>query len=146
MLRPEPGFYIANVINGEIVFLVGDLQREAYSKTRAQIMGTNVSQVMMLERERVYESRVYVTEATVGGKDRSICIESWISGDDPRLCFYVDDKRVLQIKHLRWKFRGNWRIRVDEFSIHVSWDVHSRLFEDDGYALYIFKFGEKGGG
>lgn len=149
-LGPEPrsGFYIAVVIYGEIVLLVGDLQREAYSKTRARIPETGAGQVMVLKREHVYGSRVYVTEASVGGKDRNICIECRISGDDPRLYFYVDGKRVLQIKHLKWKFRGNERIEVDGFPIHVSWDVHNWLFEDDddGYALFMFRFEEEGGG
>ncbi|VFQ84794.1 unnamed protein product [Cuscuta campestris] len=147
-LGPEPrsGFYIAVVIDGEIVLLVGDLQREAYSKTRARNPETGAGQVMVLKREHVYGSRVYVTEASVGGKDRNICIECRISGDDPRLYFYVDGKRVLQIKHLRWKFRGNERIEVEGFPIHVSWDVHNWLFEDDddGYALFMFRFEEEG--
>ncbi|CAH9084077.1 unnamed protein product [Cuscuta epithymum] len=142
--EPRSGFFIAVVIDGEIVLLVGDSHKEAYSKTRARIPGEGAGpgQTMVLKREHVYGSKLYVTEATIGGKHRNICIECRISGDDPRLYFYVENKRVLQIKHLKWKFRGNERIVIDGFPIHISWDVHNWLFEDDddGYALFMFKF------
>ncbi|XP_019163046.1 PREDICTED: uncharacterized protein LOC109159386 [Ipomoea nil] len=150
---PEPvsGFYIAVLVGGETVLLIGDCQKEAYAKTRARHAGNG--QALVLKREHVYGGKLYATKANVGGKERRISIDCRVAGDDPGLVFSMDDKKVLQIKHLKWKFRGNERIEVEGFPIQVSWDVHSWLFDDDedGYALFTFKFekqsvGEDGGG
>lgn len=67
--------------------------------------------------------------------------------DCSRLCFSVDNKKVLQIKRLKWKFRGNERIEVDGVPVQISWDVYNWLFEtdrhsDDGHAVFMFKFEE----
>lgn len=138
--RPDPfsGFYIAIVVGGETKLLVGDYSD--CSSSRA-----NKNQIMVLRREHVYGNKFYSTKASFGGgKERDVSIDYRLIGDDddPRLYFSIDNKRVLQIKHLRWKFRGNERIEVDGIPILISWDVHSWLFEDDedGYALFMFKF------
>ncbi|XP_004244888.1 uncharacterized protein [Solanum lycopersicum] len=138
--EPRSGFYMAATVNGEMVLLVGDLLKEAYSRTRARNKYMNMN--MVLRREHVYcGNKLYITKAKFGGKEREISIDCRI-GEDPRLYFSVDNKRVLQIKHLRWKFRGNERIEVDGVGVAVSWDVYNWLFDDDedGYALYMFKF------
>ncbi|KAK3005116.1 hypothetical protein RJ639_016506 [Escallonia herrerae] len=144
--RPEPqsGFYIAVVIEGKTTLLVGDSPQQAYAKTKA--LKPNKTQAMVLRREHVYGNRHYVTKANINGRTRdiSICCKT---GPDPKLCFSVDGKRVLQVKHLKWKFRGNERIEVDGVYIQVSWDVYNWLFEDedqDGYALFMFKFEKLG--
>nr|GLL46943.1 uncharacterized protein LOC109159386 [Ipomoea trifida] len=145
---PEPisGFYIAVLVGGEIVLLIGDCHKEAFAKTRARPAGN--AQALVLKREHVYGGKLYTTKANVGGKERVISIDCRVGGDDPGLVFSLDDKRVLQIKHLKWKFRGNERIEVEGFPIQVSWDVHSWLFDDDedGYALFTFKFEKQSAG
>lgn len=144
--RPDPlsGFYVAIVVVGEMTLLVGDSPKEAYANTRARTPGKN--QIMVLRREHVYGNKLYATKANFGGKERDVSIDYRLIGDDPRLYFSIDDKRVLQIKHLRWKFRGNERVEVDGVPILISWDVHSWLFEEDedGYALFMFKFEKLG--
>ncbi|KAL2548706.1 Plant protein of unknown function [Forsythia ovata] len=138
--EPQTGFYIAIVIDGEIVLLVGDSAKEAYSKTKAR--NPNRNQTMVVRREHVYGNKLYTTKASFGGKERNISVDCRI-GDDPRLYIAVDNKRVLQIKHLKWKFRGNERIEVDGVNVQVSWDVYNWLFEEDreeGYALFTFRF------
>ncbi|OIT37505.1 PREDICTED: uncharacterized protein LOC109240679 [Nicotiana attenuata] len=148
---PEPisGFYVAVIVNGEMVLLVGDLNKEAYAKTRArkpekkqnQNQNPNPNQNLVLRREHVCGNKLYKTKANFGGKEKEISIDCRL-GEDPRLYFSVDNKRVLQIKHLKWKFRGNERIEVDGIPVLVSWDVYNWLFDDDedGYALFMFKF------
>ncbi|KAJ8538823.1 hypothetical protein K7X08_032292 [Anisodus acutangulus] len=136
--EPRSGFYIAVLVNGQMVLLVGDLSKEAYSRTRAE---KNPNPNMVLRREHVCGNKLYKTKANFGGKEREISIDCRI-GEDPRLYFSVDNKRVLHIKHLKWKFRGNERIEVDLVPVLVSWDVYNWLFDDDedGYALFMFKF------
>ncbi|GFY96891.1 hypothetical protein Acr_11g0011970 [Actinidia rufa] len=118
--RPEPqsGYYIATVVDGEMILLAGDSPVEAYAKTRAK--NPKKSQLMVLRREHVYGNKLYTTKANIRGKIREISIDCRI-GDDSRLYFSVDSKRV-------------------------SWDVYNWLFEDgeDGYALFMFRFEKQG--
>ncbi|KAA8525557.1 hypothetical protein F0562_007412 [Nyssa sinensis] len=122
--RPEPqsGFYIAVVVDGEMTLLVGDSSDEAYAKTRAT--KPERTEIMVLRREHVYGNKLYTTKASFGGKTRNISIDCRV-GDDPRLYFSVDHKRI-----------------------QISWDVYNWLFEDDhdqdGYALFMFRFEQLG--
>jgi hypothetical protein len=145
--EPKSHFYIAVVVDGEIALLVGDLMDEAYAKTRAPKSSDRrrIGQTLVLRREHVYGNKLYSTKADFCGKTRNMSIDCRL-GNDPRLCFSIDSKRVLQIKHLKWKFRGNERIEVDGIEIQISWDVHNWLFEDeeDGYALFMFRFEKLG--
>nr|GMD79829.1 GPI-anchored protein like [Ipomoea batatas] len=100
--KPRSGFYIAIVIDGEMVLHVRDSQKEAYSKTKAKFLATG-SKDMVLRRKHVYDDKLYITRATVDDKDPNIYIDCRLAGDDPRLYFYVDNKRVLQVKHLKWE-------------------------------------------
>ncbi|XP_022729886.1 uncharacterized protein LOC111284975 [Durio zibethinus] len=142
--EPDSGFYIAVVVDGELTLLVGDSIKEAYARTRAQRPGR--SQALVLRREHVFGNKVYNTKARFGGKSREISIYCRIN-EDAKLCFSVDNERVLQIKRLKWKFRGNETIEVDGVSIQVSWDVYNWLFDQDlnnGHAVFVFKFENEG--
>nr|GMD78055.1 GPI-anchored protein like [Ipomoea batatas] len=100
--KPRSGFYIAIVIDGEMVLFVGDSQKEGYSKTRSKFPATG-SQNMVLRREHIYGGKLYITRAIVGDRDRNISINCRLARDDLMLYFYVDNKRVLQVKHLKWE-------------------------------------------
>ncbi|CAN1164899.1 hypothetical protein LINPERPRIM_LOCUS33450 [Linum perenne] len=141
--EPQSGFYIAVVVNREIVLLVGDLTKEACGKTKS-IRPRERIQSMVLRREQVFGNKVYTTKARFGGGNRHISIDCSVGGD-ARLSFSVDNKKVLQIKRLKWKFRGNERIEVDGIPIQISWDVYNWLFEDgggDAHAVFMFRFEE----
>lgn len=127
-----------------MTLLVGDSAKEAYARARAQRPGK--SQSLVLRREHVLGNKVYNTKARFGGRNREISIE-FKANEDGKLCFSVDNNRVLQIKRLKWKFRGNERIEVDGVSIQVSWDVYNWLFDQDlnnGHAVFMFKFENEG--
>ena len=127
-----------------MMLLVGDSAKEAYARTRAK--NPRRSQALVLRREHVFGNKVYNTKARFGGKSREISIDCRVN-EDAKLCFSVDNKRVLQIKRLKWKFRGNERIEVDGVSIQVSWDVYNWLFDQDlsnGHAVFMFKFENEG--
>ncbi|KAK9072848.1 hypothetical protein SSX86_009283 [Deinandra increscens subsp. villosa] len=163
---PEPvsGFYIAATLSGHITLLVGDSPKQAYSKTKSSTLSTK-TQITVLRREHVYgiSGKKYTTRATFRGKTREITIDctragagtgaaglaglAGVAGDDSRLYFSVDNKRVLVVKHLQWKFRGNERVEIDGVQIQISWDVHNWLSEeeiDEGYALFMFRFEKSG--
>lgn len=141
--EPQTGFYIAVVVDGEMILLVGDLASEAYARTKASKV--EKTQSLILRREHVFGNKIYTTKARFGGKIRDISIDCSVC-DEPRLSFSVDSERVLVIKRLKWKFRGNERIEVDGVSIVVSWDVFNWLFEDsdDGHAVFMFRFEKMG--
>ncbi|KAJ8634840.1 hypothetical protein MRB53_009107 [Persea americana] len=145
---PEPtsSFYIAIVVDGQMALLLGDSPHQAYLKTKAKTPTRPPSLIM--RREHVLGNRCYSTKANFGGKTREISIEcsSSSSTGEPRLSFTVDKKRVLQVKHLRWKFRGNERIEFEGVPVQVSWDVYNWLFDDvvDGHAVFMFRFEKKG--
>ncbi|XP_047339555.1 uncharacterized protein LOC124943032 [Impatiens glandulifera] len=139
-LQPEPdsGFYIAVVVDGSMVLLAGDSPAEAFSKTKST--KSIKSQSVVLRREHFNGNKLYKTKAQFGNRIREISVLCR-TGDDSRLYFSVDDKRVLQIKHLKWKFRGNERIEIDGVYVQISWDVYNWLFEEDnedGYGLFMF--------
>ncbi|KAF9613656.1 hypothetical protein IFM89_009544 [Coptis chinensis] len=141
--EPQSSFYVAVVVNSEMILLVGDLSEEAYERTKARKL--EKIQSLVLRREHVFGNKLYTTKARVGGKVRDISIDCSVC-DEPKLSFSVDSKRVLVIKRLKWKFRGNEKIEVDGVPIQVSWDVFNWLFEDtdDGHAVFMFRFEEMG--
>ncbi|KAF5748140.1 hypothetical protein HS088_TW04G00090 [Tripterygium wilfordii] len=140
--EPQYGFYIAVVVDGEMTLLVGDLTKEAYSKAKAKKPERN--QGLVLRREHLFGNRVYTTKARFGGKNRAISIDCSVEGDT-RLCFSVDNRRVLLIKPLKWKFRGNETIEVDGVPVQVSWDVYNWFFDEfkNGHAVFMFRFEEE---
>ncbi|CAN8299166.1 unnamed protein product [Cochlearia groenlandica] len=142
--EPRSGFYIAVVVDGEMGLLVGDSVKEAYSRAKSAKPPTN-PQALLLRKEHVFGARVFSTKARFGGKNREISIDCRVD-EDARLCFSVDSKLVLQIKRLRWKFRGNEKVEIDGVSVQISWDVYNWLFQSKssgdggGHAVFMFRF------
>ncbi|MBA0821069.1 hypothetical protein Goarm_017948 [Gossypium armourianum] len=124
-----------------MVLVVGDSIKEAYARTRVQKPGK--PQALVSRREHLYGNKLYTTKARFGSKRKEISIECKAMKEGAELCFSVDNQRVLQIKRLKWKFRGNERIEVDGVSVQVSWDVYNWLFDQElnnGHAVFMFKF------
>ncbi|ESQ41052.1 hypothetical protein EUTSA_v10015286mg [Eutrema salsugineum] len=141
--EPRSGFYIAVVVDGEMGLLVGDSVKEAYARAKEAKPPTN-PQALLLRKEHVFGARVFSTKARFGGKSREISIDCRVD-EDARLCFNVDSKQVLQIKRLRWKFRGNEKVEIDGVPVQISWDVYNWLFQskssgDGGHAVFMFRF------
>nr|GLL36056.1 uncharacterized protein LOC109159386 [Ipomoea trifida] len=59
-------FYIAILINGEIIILISIYHKEAYAKTKARSTGNG--QALVLKREHVYGGKLHTTKANFGGK------------------------------------------------------------------------------
>ncbi|KAL0736138.1 hypothetical protein Bca4012_012348 [Brassica carinata] len=141
--EPRSGFYVAVIVDGEMGLLVGDSVKEAYARVRSAKPPTN-PQALLLRKEHVFGARVFSTKARFGGKSREISIDCRVD-EDARLCFSVDSKQVLQIKRLRWKFRGNERVEIDGVPVQISWDVYNWLFQsktsgEGGHAVFMFRF------
>ncbi|ONK75297.1 uncharacterized protein A4U43_C03F15390 [Asparagus officinalis] len=140
---PEPleGFYVAFLFDREVVLLLGDMNKEAMRKANAG--PSPCSAVFVAKKEHIFGKKVHCTRARFcdNGKVHDVAIECETVGPrDPSLEIRIDKKRVLQVKRLCWKFRGNQTILVDGVSIEVFWDVHSWLFGGHvGNAVFMFQ-------
>ncbi|KAJ6841055.1 uncharacterized protein M6B38_308920 [Iris pallida] len=113
--EPSSGYSLSISVDGEPVLLAGDLKSRAAAKSR-----------LISRREHVGmgEERTYSTRARFGGRERSVAIEL-----DGELLVEVDGKPVVQVRRLRWKFRGSERVNLGGGDrVLVSWDLHDWLF------------------
>ncbi|KAH6821626.1 hypothetical protein C2S53_017765 [Perilla frutescens var. hirtella] len=140
---PEPlqGYYIAVVLKGEVILLVGDMKKEAFKKTGA--VASLSTAIFISKKEHISGKRVYGTRAQFcdNGQIHDLKIECDANcSDDPSLLVHIDAKTVMQVKHLQWKFRGNHTILVDGLPVEVFWDVHNWLFGPNvGNAVFMFQ-------
>jgi len=140
---PEPleGFYVAILFDLEMVLLLGDLNKEAHRKTGVSLPPSNA--VFIAKREHLFGKVVYCTRAQFcnNGRVHDVVIEcNTIGLNDPCLEIRIDRKRVMQVKRLMWKFRGNQTILVDGIPVEVFWDVHNWLFDAPvGNAVFMFQ-------
>ncbi|GMJ12062.1 hypothetical protein like AT2G27770 [Hibiscus trionum] len=59
---------------------------------------------------------------------------------NPELTVTIDEKKMFQVKRLRWNFRGNQIIFLDGLLIDVMWDLHDWLFsQTSGCAVFMFR-------
>ncbi|GLT61956.1 hypothetical protein SLA2020_346260 [Shorea laevis] len=130
---PEPfeGFYLAVVFNQEMVLLLGDLTKEAYRKIEADPLHS-IDATFVAKREHIFGKKFYGAKAQFCDKgqmhDITIECDTTVGLHDPCLVIRIDSKTVMQVKRLKWKFRGNHTISVDGFPVEVFWDVHNWLF------------------
>ncbi|XWS31562.1 hypothetical protein CRYUN_Cryun23aG0086900 [Craigia yunnanensis] len=141
---PEPveGFYLAVAFDQEIVLLLGDLKREPYKKIDTSAL-LNSDAVFIAKREHIFGKKSYGAKAQFcdKGQKHDVIIEcDTIDLKDPCLVIRIDSKTVMQVKRLKWKFRGNHTILVDGLPVEVFWDVHNWLFGNAmGNAVFMFQ-------
>lgn len=170
--EPSSGFFVAVVVDGEMVLAAGDLSDAAYRKTRSQrplgprpVLLSRREHVAMRDAGRVRGHRTWVN---VRGKEREIFVDLVSRGRgrdrgsrekdraDVGMSVSVDGERVLHVRRLRWKFRGSDRVDLGGGDrVQVSWDLHNWLFPPrepppaeaaaHAHAVFIFRF-ELGGG
>ncbi|KAK2978445.1 hypothetical protein RJ640_023604 [Escallonia rubra] len=139
---PEPlgGYYLGVVFDRQMILLLGDMGKEAFKKTCATPVPS--SAIFIAKREHIFGKRMFSTKAQFAdsGQVHDLVIECDTNGiTDPCLVMRVDSKPVMQVKRLRWKFRGNHTILVDGLAVEVFWDVHNWLFGTSlGDAVFMF--------
>lgn len=144
---PEPleGYYLAVVVEGELILIVGDLRKEAFKKTGASPSLSSTPPLFISKREHIFGKRIYGTKAQFSdnGRIHDLKIECHTNNgiDEPCLVIRIDSKPVMQVKHLRWKFRGNYTILVDGLPVEIFWDVYNWLFTTTclGSAVFMFQ-------
>ncbi|KAJ6405639.1 hypothetical protein OIU84_013570 [Salix udensis] len=139
---PEPleGFYLAITFNQEMVLLLGDM-KEAYKKIEGDPVHSKAN--FIARREHIFGKKFYGAKAQFSAKGQihDVTIEcDTVDLKDPCLVIRIDSKMVMQVKRLKWKFRGNYTILVDGLPVEVFWDVHSWLFGNAmGNAVFMFQ-------
>lgn len=137
--EPEEGFFVAAVFDRELVFLVGDSPKEAFKKISAGSAAAFVAR-----REHVFGKKFYYAKAQFSekGETHNLAIECDTTGGlkEPSLVIRIDSKTAMQIKRLKWKFRGNQTILVDGIPVQVMWDVHNWLFGNSAMSSAVFMF------
>ncbi|KAJ6883177.1 hypothetical protein NC652_030411 [Populus alba x Populus x berolinensis] len=120
--EPSEGFYVAVVVDRQMALFLGDMRKEAFKKTGATPIPSN--SVFVAKREHVFGKKAFRTKAQFcdNGQIHDLVIEcDTIGVSDPCLLLRVDCKTVMQVKQLRWKFRGNHTILVDGLAIELFW-------------------------
>ncbi|MED6217689.1 hypothetical protein PIB30_019998 [Stylosanthes scabra] len=149
---PEPigGFYVDVFVDAEPCLHLGD-------KNDAEVNGGFGSFSMVSRSERLFGNRMFSTKARFSdvGSWHDIVIkfctdeeeEEGYKGhgyghDEVVLCVCMDEKRILQVKRVRWNFRGNQTVFVDGLVVDMMWDIHDWLFFDQnnkGCAVFLFR-------
>ncbi|KAF8779076.1 hypothetical protein HU200_003044 [Digitaria exilis] len=151
--EPSSGFFVAVVVDGEMVLAAGDLPDAAYRRTQAR-RPSGPRPVLLSRREHVAlrdagagRGRSHTTWVTVQGKEREISVDLVARGRgrdkgaagkgkdkdkeraDVGMSVSIDGERVLHVRRLRWKFRGSERVDLGGGDgVQVSWDLHNWLF------------------
>lgn len=144
---PEPisDYYVALVVDDEVVLLLGDNKKKAYKRTKAR--PALVEPVHFYKKENVFGKKSFSTRARFDQRKREhdIVVESSTSGEkDPEMWISIDGIILIHIQNLQWKFRGNQTVMVNKQPVEVFWDVHAWLFCAPGthHGLFIFKSSE----
>ncbi|XP_047073125.1 uncharacterized protein LOC124682496 [Lolium rigidum] len=167
--EPSSGFFVAVVVDGEMVLAAGDLPDRAYRRTRAR-PPPGLRSALLSRREHVVMrdtgyGRGHRTSVNVRGKEREISVDlvsrcrgkDSVGRDNDRadvgMSVSLDGERVLHVRRLRWKFRGTERVDLgDGDQVQVSWDLHKWLFparepppadaaaHAHAHAVFVFRF------
>ncbi|MQL84327.1 hypothetical protein Taro_016821 [Colocasia esculenta] len=126
--------------------VVGDMELEAYKKTKARNpfpanptkKGGPGNPILISRREHVVlpvAGRPYTTRTKLGGKEREISIDLGGAGErEAKMVVGLDGKRVIHVKRLCWKFRGNEKVEVDGGARNCIIDNHregAKVFHGD---------------
>lgn len=148
---PEPvsGFFVVVLMDSEVGLHIGDRDEEL-SNMKDLKAGKSMAKFSMVSRSEVFGSRaIYSTKAqfSEAGTAHDLLIkcdaeEEGCKGD--ALCVYIDKKKILQVKRLKWNFRGNQAVFVDGLVVDMMWDVHDWVFKPKA-ASAVFMFRTRSG-
>ncbi|KAG6524493.1 uncharacterized protein LOC122046039 [Zingiber officinale] len=163
---PEPvsGYSVSASLDGAVLLVAGDLADAAPRKSKAHTPQISLIQPPISRREHVVlgdhgGGRCYRTRARFGGQDHQIAIDLEVKekGREAAMSVEIDGERILLVRRLRWKFRGNEKVELGDSKIQVSWDLHKWFFqamdegasagaasgvEEMGQAVFLLRFEE----
>ncbi|GJN00751.1 hypothetical protein PR202_ga17955 [Eleusine coracana subsp. coracana] len=135
--RPEPvalyGLHVS--VDGELALAAGDLSSSPSSSSVARTAG-----FLLSRRETAVvagDGDAYATEVVVAGEAREVSVA--VVGD-AAMWVAVDGEKALQVRRLRWKFRGSERLDLPRLGrLRVTWDLHGWL-SSSSPAVFVLRF------
>ncbi|KAL5224713.1 hypothetical protein ABZP36_011352 [Zizania latifolia] len=126
---PEPvSRYSLHVsVDGELALVVGDLA----PSPSAGLLLTRREDAVAAGR-----GDAYTTIVAVAGEKHEVSIAL----EDAVMWVAIDGEKALQVRRLRWKFRGNERLDLPRGRVRVLWDLHGWLFSPDAAAVFVLRF------
>uniref|UniRef100_A0A0E0L8L8 DUF868 domain-containing protein n=1 Tax=Oryza punctata TaxID=4537 RepID=A0A0E0L8L8_ORYPU len=139
--RPEPvARYSLHVcVDGELVLAAGDLALLAPS---AGFLLTRRENAIAAATGGGRGGEAYATTVAVAGERHEVSI----AVEDAVMWVAIDGEKALQVRRLRWKFRGSERLDLPRGRVRVSWDLHGWLFAADAdadataAAVFVLRF------
>ncbi|XVE76024.1 hypothetical protein DITRI_Ditri12bG0139800 [Diplodiscus trichospermus] len=147
MNGPEPStrFSVIVLVDSELCLLLGDMNEEVRQK-KIQSEQQPAPKFSLVSRSEYFiGSTVYSTKAQFCDTGLAHDILIKCSGEEegwrnPVLSVCIDQKKIFQVKRLRWNFRGNQIIFLDGLLVDVMWDLHDFLFKQtSGRAVFMFR-------
>ncbi|KAL6841207.1 hypothetical protein ACP4OV_028980 [Aristida adscensionis] len=125
---PEPvsGFYVAVVADAEFVLLLGDMSKAYVERLHGGIPVAGSR--MTRRRERFVGCGCWSTRARFSESGAEHEIGVALDGD-AEAWVIVDGRKVVQLRRLRWNFRGSHTLFLDGGApVDMTWDLHGWLF------------------
>ncbi|XVF07735.1 hypothetical protein REPUB_Repub06bG0165600 [Reevesia pubescens] len=147
---PEPStrFSVIVLVDSEICLLLGDMNEELHvkkiqSEQQQQQAAKKFSLVSRSENfigSTVYSTKVQFCDAGLAHDILIKCSGEEEGWRNPVLSVCIDQKKIFEVKRLRWNFRGNQIIFLDGLLIDMMWDLHDWLFKQtSGCAVFMFR-------
>ncbi|XP_065018787.1 uncharacterized protein LOC135644800 [Musa acuminata AAA Group] len=142
---PEPidNFYVVVMVNAEFGLLLGDMSKEHIRRFGDTIPTAEFSMISRKEQVLGHSRHSTTSRFRDAGRDHEItvrCKGDGCDAKDSELSVCIDRKRVVQVRKLRWNFRGNQTVFVEGSPVDVMWDVHDWWFGNpSGCAMFMFR-------
>ncbi|XP_071689967.1 uncharacterized protein [Rutidosis leptorrhynchoides] len=131
---PEPvkRYFVAVLVNSEFIS-IGDIEDMEFKKL---VLDYSYAKYSLISRKEIflgnteYSSRAKFFDTGTWHDIMITCL-----ADDQRnknslsLSVCIDKKNVIQVKRLKWNFRGNQTVFLDGMLVDLMWDVHDWFFE-----------------
>jgi hypothetical protein len=129
--RPEPvsRYSLLVSVDGEVALAAGDL-------------APSPAGLLLSRRETAAvagRGDAYATAVDVAGEEHEVSLG--VDGD-AAMWVAVDGAKALQVRRLRWKFRGSERLDLPGSRLRVTWDLHGWIFASspDAAAVFVLRF------
>ncbi|WCJ34368.1 hypothetical protein M5689_015680 [Euphorbia peplus] len=149
VVSPEPvtKFYVVVLVNSQRVLLIGD-ETEPQSAT---VSSKLVSRIAQFSGNSEYSTRAQFSDSGIvhdilikcNGEDEERSNSR--NSKSPVLIVNIDNKKMFEIKRLKWNFRGNQIIFLDGLLIDMMWDLHDWFFKVSGGGYGVFMFRTRSG-
>ncbi|GMI84765.1 hypothetical protein like AT2G27770 [Hibiscus trionum] len=143
--EPSSGFSVVVLVDSQLCLSLGDINMIHMNEQQ-----NPTPKFTLVSRSEVFvgATSVYSTKAQFcdKGSAHDILIKCNEEGGkqtgfrNPELTVTIDEKKMFQVKRLRWNFRGNQIIFLDGLLIDMMWDLHDWLFnQTSGFAVFMFR-------